>query len=309
MFKLVITIGKGDLILQQYRPHKMHETAFENAKIKKEDYMSDGRVILDTATGEVLKELNDGDYIRTKSQDKHYQKAQYRRNLHNEYGNFVFLVFQYGEKLLPTIKEANLTRLIYLATYCNYENELKVGYKSMDKKMMKKIMKLSENVFYGFVAEITKAKILIEKDGKLMLNEKVFFKGVVPKNIELNFTRINIQGVRTLYETADSASYHKFLSYAFKLIPYTNKEWNIICFNPEETDKDKIMPCSKKDILDLIGIKNHGEDVFSKMKSYRFHGKNLFSVLINNETTVFINPKVFYGGSRYKEVEIVAFGS
>ena len=271
--------------------------------------MLDGRIIVDSDTGEVLREMEYGDHIRTKTQDEHFQNEKHRRNLKNEYGNFVFLVFQYGEELLPIIKEANLTRLIYLATYCNYENELKIGYKSMNKKMMKKIMKLSENVFYGFVSEITNANILLEKDGKLFLNEKVFFKGNVPKEIGANFTRINIDGVRTLYETADSASYHKFLSYAFKLIPYTNKEWNIICFNPDEYDKNKIIPCSKKDILDLLGIKNHRDAVFTKMKSYKFHGKNLFSVLINNETTIFINPRVFYGGSRYKEVEIIAFGS
>lgn len=271
--------------------------------------MLDGRIIVNSNTGEVIREMEQGDYVRTRSQDEHYCKEQYRRNSQNEYGNFVFLVFQYGEELLPTITEANLTRLIYLATYCNYENELRIGYKSMNKKIMKKIMKLSEGVFYGFVSEITNANILIEKDGKLFLNENVFFKGSIPKKLKFPCTRINIQGVRTLYETADSASYHKFLSYAFKLIPYTNKEWNIICYNPEEHDKDKIMPCSKKDILDLLGIQNHGDAVFAKMMAYKFHGRNLFSVLVNKDTTIFINPKVFYGGSRYKEVEIIAFGS
>lgn len=223
--------------------------------------------------------------------------------------NFISLSFRYGEELFPTLQKATVTRLIYLATYCNDQNELRVGYKPMNKNMMKKIMKLSKGVFYGFVSEITNANILIEEDGKLFLNEKVFFKGNIPKKLKFPCTRINIQGVRTLYETADSASYHKFLSYAFKLIPYTNKEWNIICYNPEECDKDKIMPCSKKDILDLLGIQNHGDTVFTKMMAYKFHGRNLFSALVNKDTTIFINPRVFYSGSRYKEVEIIAFGS
>lgn len=223
--------------------------------------------------------------------------------------NFISLSFRYGEELFPTIQKATVTRLIYLATYCNDQNELRVGYKPMDKNMMKKIMKLSKGVFYKFVSEIINANILIEKNDKLFLNKDIFFRGNPHGRHKVNYTRLNIREVRTLYETADSASYHKFLSYAFKLIPYTNKEWNIICYNPEEHDKDKIMPCSKKDILDLLRIQNHGDAVFAKMMAYKFHGRNLFSVLVNKDTTIFINPKVFYGGSRYKEVEIIAFGS
>ena len=43
--------------------------------------MLDGRIIVDSDTGEVLKEMEYGDRIRTKTQDEHFQnKEHYSRN-------------------------------------------------------------------------------------------------------------------------------------------------------------------------------------------------------------------------------------
>ena len=53
-------------------------------------------------------------------------------------------------------------------------------------------------------------------------------------------------GVKEIYENAKPIE-HKRLSLFIKILPYVNYNYNIICFNPEEGNKDEIRPMDLKD--------------------------------------------------------------
>lgn len=74
-------------------------------------------------TGELIEvnavELYPGDYVRRKSQVDYYTQ---QNKMKSDKTSFVWFLFTYGELIFPNISNANLTRLMYAATFCDYNN-------------------------------------------------------------------------------------------------------------------------------------------------------------------------------------------
>ena len=95
---------------------------------------------LDDDTGElspvedVLVPLKHGDRVYHK-ENIEYAKIQYAAK--NDNGNFIWILFKYGEELFPNLSAANLTRLIYAVTFCDQDGFI------MSKQELKNRMKLN----------------------------------------------------------------------------------------------------------------------------------------------------------------------
>lgn len=263
-------------------------------------------------TGEVTKIF--GKFITDKqleAQRAYKERKTEQYEMQKDYGAFIWLLFEYSKKLLPNIKSASLTRLIYLSTYLNYK-----GYLSFDngqpieKKHIQELLNLKDRAFATYYKEMLSNQIFEGKDDLIYLNSDIFIKGKISK-IDSDFTRVCITGVRQLYTSADIKS-HKQLSYIFRILPYVSRRYNIICYNPEEVDINLIKPMSIGEFCDIINYdKSKAKRLMNSLIDCTFNGDMIAIKYVAHNSLdiktfrIIINPKVYYGGDNHKEVEVL----
>lgn len=256
---------------------------------EKRDYM-----IIDKATGELVGEgtLKENEYFKkvtppTKEQSEYCKNKRDMEAFTRSRGGFTW-VFYINNVLLfnsDTISKANVSRLMMLATYMNYDNSLildesssdkvirfKGAVEYMSKKDMQRVLNLKDYTFKQFFREVTEAQILLEEGGKFYLSKTHFYKGEIDSKrdeIECRYTRMFVNTVRQIYNGMET-SQHSSLSYVFQLIPCIHHSTNFLCkdvtahytsieymniedicmFVGKSTDKDN-MRKFKKDLMSI----------------------------------------------------------
>jgi hypothetical protein len=234
--------------------------------------------------------LNEGDMVRRKKQLDFYSsfvKAQ------SDNGNFVWFLFQYGENIFPNVSAANLTRLMYAATFCNQDGSI------MDLPALKSKMNLNKNRWVEFWNEMVDNNILSQENNTVYINKDIFLNGKI--NTDKNYTRLFCEYVRALYEGCGSANEHKQLSYIFKMIPYVNRRTNIVCKNQLGQNETDVMPMRIAEFCDIIGYnKTHARRLVKDLLKIRINGElavGFFVSDIDEKTWMLIlNPKICFGG-------------
>ena len=251
---------------------------------------------LDTDTGElkqsddILVVLHEGDEVRRKKQ------IEYGKIIHqakNEHGNFVWVLFNYGQELFPNISAANLTRLMYASTFCESDGSI------MSKAALRDQMKLNRTRWAEFWNEMTENNILYEKENVVYINSDFFVNGQIATN--KNYTRLFCEYVRQLYESCDSSNDHKQLSYIFKIIPFINRRTNTICLNPTEQEEAEIKAMCLGDFCEIVGYsKKNARRLASELLKIRINGElavGFFVSSLDERTWLpIVNPKLCFGG-------------
>lgn len=231
---------------------------------------------------------------------------------YKQYGSFVWLLYNAGQSLDLGLQSDELTKLIYISTYMGYNNRLMLSDdNSMTKQDMMKSLDISERTFRDFYSSIIDTGILHEdKDGCLYLDTSIFRRGAFKRgaieNIDGNRMRLYIQSIRSLYTQA-KISEHKLLSYLFQAIPFVNVNYNILCFNPMETDLKKIKPMVMRDFCAVIGYSpDNDRRLKTKLKGLRLQQLPVFSFVDNADGLFcYINPNVYYAGNKWEEVKVL----
>lgn len=272
--------------------------------------------VTDMETGELYSDVqvvSKEDMDRKKKYFEQQQKYIYKgleiREKYKEHGSFVWLLYNAGKALDLGIAPDDLTRLIFISTYMDYNNRLMLSEnRLMRKSDVQKILKTSEKTFYRFWKAITDVGLLeVQADTEeLYLNTGIFRRGSAIKNEDVDRVRLYRRSIRTLYNQAKVRE-HKLLSYLFQAIPFVNINYNIICYNPTETDLDLIEPMTMGDYCNIIG---YSADNYRRLKT-------LLKKLMLNKTIVFsfvdnanglfcyINPNVYYAGNNWDKVEVL----
>lgn len=272
--------------------------------------------VTDMETGELYSDVqvvSKEDMDRKKKYFEQQQKYIYKgleiREKYKEHGSFVWLLYNAGKALDLGVAPDDLTRLIFISTYMDYNNRLMLSEnRLMRKSDVQKILKTSEKTFYRFWKAITDVGLLeVQADTEeLYLNTGIFRRGSAIKNEDVDRVRLYRRSIRTLYNQAKVRE-HKLLSYLFQAIPFVNINYNIICYNPTETDLDLIEPMTMGDYCNIIG---YSADNYRRLKT-------LLKKLMLNKTIVFsfvdnanglfcyINPNVYYAGNNWDKVEVL----
>ena len=212
------------------------------------------------------------------------------------------------------LSDATVARLVYLATFLPIDSGklYKTERTPLRAEDLPHLMGLSQKSVGRFLEE-AKAHIVVEEDGGVFLSSPVFIRGNLPKEQYTAMQRLYRDSIRSLYRTTPLNKHH-LLGLIYRLLPYINQEFNVLCHNPEETQIDNIELLSLREFCDLIG-KN-----YAKMYRLRAELKKLVfdvdgkKVLFCNfvsagadvaSTRIFINPRILYNGSNYKNVEIL----
>ncbi|MGL4801870.1 MAG: hypothetical protein ACRC18_06365 [Cetobacterium sp.] len=299
--------------------------------------MSDCRVYVEDANGKltstgILFDPEKEELKRTRKKRDLSSKQRYIINRNDELkqysqplGGYVNMHYVRNELLFNKldIDRSNITRIIYLSTYIDYndreENLLcKKGLynklEPMTKRDIQYVLKLKDTAFYSFIKETKDLNLLFEVDNKYYLSSDYFNKGKVNfKNKE--YTRVFIYPTRFLYENCKPIK-HKQLSYIFQLTPFMNYETNIICSNPGETDFYKLEKLNLTQICSILGVSTSNKQTMHKLKNelLKFYvdidGNKYYFLSYINVQNGFgikdyfaINPNIIWGGNDASEIK------
>ena len=270
---------------------------------------------VDEETGEVLsqKELTSA---QKDAREKYSQKAKAieaqkitENKVRKEYGAFVWLLYNSNEVLDLGIRPEDMTKLIYLSTYMDYENRLMNDDNVLvDKEEMMALLRASRNTFSKFFKSITDAGILKKHQrGYYYLNDEIFARGAITdKPISKSIMRLYIKWIRKIYKESFMFEHH-LLSYLFRAIPFVNINYNILCHNPQERDYNKIEPMLFSEFCEKVGYKPENErKLKNKIKELRIGHLPVFNFVENADGHFcFINPHIYYSGNKHEEVMVL----
>lgn len=276
-------------------------------------------------TGEIV-ELRDirieaGSTVHSPRQMEAYRKKKeeerkrvLKQAANNPLGRFYFVPTY--EQFIG-VSPISVTRLIYLNTFISYEgNRLMLTERTpMQRKDLARVLGVSNATVSRFMNEVCPAYITEDTEGLLFTNGGVFKRGALPRKQYCQYQKFYIDGVRRLYAGIDKA-YHKQLGYIFKLLPFVNIEYNLVC-NPAsimETDLEQIQLISVAEFCEWIGFDvAHLNKLVAAYSAIRFEveGKReRFCALsydgVNKANArIFVNPRVMYNGSDYNKVAVL----
>ena len=227
--------------------------------------INDGYYV-DNETGEVIPVAANTSLMSAEERDGYKRKVE-RYATHRELvtvqkelcGDFYWTLFESKEEYYPDVSDSMLAKIVYLITYMDYETNLLMIQDSstspkrpMLKSDVAKIIRLYRSKFAPFWKEMLATGIITEEeDGKLRVCSR-FCKGDLTRK-NMAAMKIFTHAVRYVYENVDVRS-QQYVAYLFRLIPYINLKYNILCHNPFETDKGEIVRMTVKDMCRILGV-------------------------------------------------------
>ena len=281
-------------------------------------------VFVNQHTGEVIPPtlVPSGSIIFTPEDQQRYQQQKnaeaekkLRRRENGELGHFYFA----REDCTQGIKPQTLARIMFLATYIGYGNNILylTQQRLLRKSDLPELMGLKLKTFYSFWAEVTGVYIWEQPDGTLKM-PSLFRRGALKNRKRdaeyLRYQKIYIEAMRQLYQQTPVAK-HCHLGYVFQMLPFLNWEFNVMCWNPYETKLEKIQQMSLNELCSAIGYNaSKRARLLEALKKLTYRDgdttRYLFSYVIPggcnlSEAKMYVNPRVIYRGNNWHRVEIL----
>lgn len=233
--------------------------------------------------------------------------------------SFVWVIFDPKKPFFDGLSKPSVARLMYLATFIGKEgvientNSDRTGRPLTQKEIVKRLA-CSEQTFWRFVKEVKEAGILSSEHGVYRLALKHFRKGMLTSE-EIAaiwsrrevITRLYIGAMRSLYDSS-SPNLVSSLSYLFRMMPFVNREYNVVTTNPFEEDIFRDEPMSMGDFADIVGYRrSHMSHLCGVLESLRFMADDGPAPVIRQICAVrgkterifwWIDPRLYYGGTQ-----------
>lgn len=223
---------------------------------------------------------------------------------------FVTVSHREGNIYLPKIQFDDLdmsttARLLYLASYSGYDNVLKFDNNHPMKKCdLKRMLRTGNRTVDLFWKSVCPKYLFEDEYGQLLLSKDIFFRGMLSRSDWVLRQRMLLKSVRSLFDRTDGKM-TKYLGYIFQMVPYINREWNVLCWNPLEENLDKVKYLSYKDFCQLVNYDfshfKRLKDIYQTLLFDTKEGRQMFCVFNDKQgnriETITVNPNVFYIGT------------
>lgn len=241
------------------------------------------------------------------------RRRSIRRLQSKDLGNFFFVL---SDERFDGIAPETVTRLIYLNTFLGWsDNRVMLSQRTpMRRKDLARVLRVSNATISRFWREVSPRYMIETEDGLIFTNEYLFKRGRLKQTGEYSrYQKIYIKGIRKLYEATDKRN-HRQLGYLFKLLPFINIEFNLVCFNPLETNLEKVELLSVSEFCTLIDFDvKHFNKLFAIYRDVCFdvNGRQerfcaiTYDGINKSDAKICINPHILYSGSDYNRVEIL----
>lgn len=283
--------------------------------------------VIDNDTGEILNENFNIDELvdinrKRKIAIKNKEYIEFKKIESEYFGEFVFYVFKHIDKLEKILNDNYLIKFLYCCSFIKQN-----GYLMLDnnktyicKKQLKKLLQISNKTFNKFYICLLENSLIKEDNDKIHIN--ICWKGnknkheyKINKKIK-DFTRLYIKTIRELYINTPFRQ-HKKIAIVYKLMSYTNFQYNILCSlnTVNEIDEKKLEPLSIKDIINILGYDRTHIARFKKdFFSLKYKDCNIFATIQFEsdfmKSNIIVNPVFFYRGNSAENVQylITLFG-
>ena len=235
--------------------------------------------------------------------------AEERRHRRNNTPKFYFISAEGREHEL---RPATMARLVYLATFLDYQGRLKVNLqRTMKFSDLEGILQIKKSEVYCFWREVRNNYVVEDKYGCLYMQRDFSCRGRLPCGER--YQQFYIDSVRKLYRKTRPTS-HRYLGYVFQMLPFISTEYNIVCHNPLEQDLDCIEPFSIDEFCNAI--RYNPANRARLMKTYAgitfpVDGKQeQFCAFVTKgadigSTKIFVNPHILYHGKLDMHTQIL----
>ena len=236
------------------------------------------------------------------------QKRLLSRKANEPLGKYFFFTRQ---ELFSNLSPETLTRFIYLATRLEYDGNrfMKSDRSQMTCCDLPEFLGVSPSTAYRFLKEV---KDFVKEDEKrlFLIRKDIFKKGTMKSTKNQTYTKFYTNNLRRLYKSVGVGG-HKYLGYIFKMIPYMNVEYNVLCHDSMEEDIEEIKLLSITEFCDLIGYdithlcklkKAFGNLVFNNGGTEERFCSITYNGIKNNNARICVNPNILYSGSDFRKV-------
>lgn len=280
--------------------------------------------LVDKETGDIIEE--NYNYFEQKDRErmKIFTEKKVKKEIFHEYqdeylGKFVFLFFDNLKALTSVLNDTDLVAFMYIGTYTKNDASLRLDNNKtfIDKKMLKNMLNMKKSKFSEFWNKLIDNKLIIYNDDRIYINLLYFYRGqekeykkITNKKLSGEFTRLYIETTRNLYKNTPSKSLKKY-SVVYKLLPYVNWRYNILCENIYEDDKSRLKLLTIEDIAKYSGyntsnLRKLKKDLFSlKYKEMSIFGRFNDTASPKNDM-ILINPLFYHRGSDLSELNFLA---
>lgn len=246
-------------------------------------------------------------HIQEEQEKKHKAKKHIKNDseiaeLIRSFGGFYFSCYKHLLKL--KLDKQYMFRFVYLCTLMNYENKIEFGNAKGDNRLalekdLQEILKLSKRETINTKNELIKHKLItINEDKTITINKKYSVKGNIDKRKLRGSVRVMEQGIQELYNKAKAIE-HKKLGLLIEILPYVNFNYNILCHNPDESDKSKIKPMNLKELCSIVGYdEKNSTRLKNELLRIKVNDKSAIAItLIDQGQAISVNPYVYYKGN------------
>lgn len=234
------------------------------------------------------------------------EELKHRRN------NIPKFCFVSAEEQENDVRPATMARLVYLATFLDYEGHLKTNlHKKMKRSDLESVLQLKKSEKYKFWNEVKGIYVFEDEHGFLCMCSDFSCKGKLPYGGR--YQQVFVNSVRQLYRKT-SATQHKYLGYVFQMLPFVNVEYNILCSNPSEEELDLIDPITIDGFCSAIGYSKDQRARLMRVYSnitFRIDGRQeQFCAFVTHgadigRTKIFVNPHILYHGKKNIQTQIL----
>lgn len=217
------------------------------------------------------------------------------------------------------VKAQTLARVFFLATYLRSDdNRLYSNEGNLLKKSdLAELMQLSSASFKRFWKDAN-GKYIFENDDSSISVSDEFFRGTLAGRTKADdskkgYQQVYIRSLRELYLQTDVTK-HRYLGYLFMILHQINYEHNILCWNPEEKDRNKIETMSLDDFCRSMGADGYTENQRNRLldayRKLRFTvGKTQQYVVayledyVSKKLYLVVNPNLLYRGHNREKID------
>jgi len=260
------------------------------------------KTYIDAETGVVFENVS---YLKLESQvkneKKYHKTTKVKREFKDEYGGFVFKTdTKKSKRVDDSITNSDLAKILYVSTFINYDNVIQTDDKrNMNKNDLKEILGVNKNIFYAWYNKMVKLKVIVESDTKLSISNGYVIKGEISGKKRYN--RVFINSIRDIYES-NIGKKASTVGHIMRLLKYVNRYGNVLCWNPDEYDEEKVELMTIGQILpQLKEYKNNPKLFMDTIDQYRLSNGEPIIVFFSTKSEsskqyMMMNPSLTFSG-------------
>lgn len=248
--------------------------------------------------------------VVTKTSGKQVRNLKIKDDLtahESENGGFVTAFYKEAvtmEESFPKLNQSDLARLMLIGTYTGWgDGQLKYDNgKPINKSGLNNLVGMSAGKFRDFYIKLEEERIIREENDVIYMNPCVFYRGahsdVRQLTKEMQHTRMFRTTVRNLCKAYNGRSV-KQLAIIYSILPFVNFKFNIVSFNPSESNEDFVKPIPLDKLAALLGYKDQGQ-FKNTLNKIKYEGKPVFGFFEisgdRRKRKTVVNPRVIYAG-------------